>query len=96
MTATATKEVDMPYVSLFEMTTKELRAKYIEVSNLLVDTITNTKAETVTIKKEELFKQVMNLAWDETSIYLRLNPEIRMHPREYIYRELCGFPKETK
>lgn len=45
--------------------------------------------------KEEMFLDVMRLAWEEVEFIIKADPFIRMHPREYQYRKLCGFKEES-
>ena len=41
--------------------------------------------------KEEMFLDVMRLAWEHVGFILQADPYIRMHPREHDYRKRCGF-----
>ena len=70
--------------------------KYESVTAELYKEIEQVKGEKDSEKKEILFKKVMSLAWDQDELFHLLNPYVFSHPREYIYRELCGFPKEIE
>jgi hypothetical protein len=72
----------------------DLQEKYDELVDKLDKQIELVKKETDPIAKENLFDEVMKLAWAQNTVYLEMHPEIMMHPHEYVYRDACGFPKE--
>lgn len=67
------------------------RAAQVRSKAQLDAVIESTRKLSEGIDKEELFLEVMRLAWEEVEFILKADPDIRMHPREYIYRKLCGF-----
>jgi len=60
-----------------------------DTRKLLEAAIERTKAEDNVEKKETLFREVMRLAWEDVG-WIRM-----IHPREYIYRDLCKNEKEN-
>lgn len=57
----------------------------------LDEAINRTQDTQDAVAKEEMFKEVMRLAWEDVEFELLIDRDIRMHPRDYIYRKLCGF-----
>jgi hypothetical protein len=70
--------------------------KYELMNAELYKVIEQVKQEEDLEKREILFEKVMPLAWELDELFHELNPYVFSHPREYTYRELCGFPKEVE
>lgn len=69
------------------------------IEKSLDSSIEKCKQENDSIKKEELFQEVMKQAWAVSSAWSERDPdEIRQHPREHDYRLLCGIrhPEDIK